>query len=460
MFAKLKPFLFGTLPGDATKFYDGTGGFTSIVTPPTPSQDSFLVSGGQITWTSNYNFTVSAATYYINGTLYSSSETNITLDAADADDRIDAIVVNTSSAVAIVKGTAAATPSEPDIDLFTQLKLGLVLVPTGSTEPVVSNELIYADDAGGPTEWNWTTGGSGFNVASTNNPRSGTKDIEGTTVANGAYAQGERPTGTYDPNAASLLVLYIRSKATWANGRALSISLRLSGVIVGSAVTISKSGTFGFNSATVGAYQIVAIPTSSFAITAGNLINQIRVTAVGAGHGFYLDDFVFQVDGASQQPPGGMTQDQADARYLKQDNNLSDVTSVATALANLGLSNVKTKTIGITISGAGAAITTGVKGDIRLPVACTLIAWTILADQSGAIKIDVWRTNFAGYPPVDANSITNGHEPEIPASDDNAEDTNIADWLDVTMDAGDCLRFNVDSCTTITRATLLITVTI
>jgi hypothetical protein len=115
--------------------------------------------------------------------------------------------------------------------------------------------------------------------------------------------------------------------------------------------------------------------------------------------------------------------------------------------------------ISIVIDGGGSEITTGIKGDVRIPFACTVTGWTLLADQTGAIVIDVWRDTLANFPPTDADSITNGSEPEIAASGTNAEDTNLGDWTDVTLDAGDILRFNVDSVTDITRVTLLLHIT-
>lgn len=111
-------------------------------------------------------------------------------------------------------------------------------------------------------------------------------------------------------------------------------------------------------------------------------------------------------------------------------------------------------TIAFIIDGGGSAITSGVKGDLIVDFGCTLNSWTILADASGAIKIDVWKDIFANFPPTDADSITNGHEPEIAASGTNAQDTSLGDWTSVTITAGDVLRFNVDSAATITRALL------
>lgn len=112
------------------------------------------------------------------------------------------------------------------------------------------------------------------------------------------------------------------------------------------------------------------------------------------------------------------------------------------------------RSITFVIDGGGSEITDGIKGDLEIPFACTITAWTLLADTSGAIKIDIWMDTYANYPPTDADTITNAHEPEIAASGNKAQDTDLSDWGDVTIAAGQTLRFNVDSCTTITRCTL------
>jgi hypothetical protein len=84
----------------------------------------------------------------------------------------------------------------------------------------------------------------------------------------------------------------------------------------------------------------------------------------------------------------------------------------------------------------------------------------LLADASGAIKIDIWKDAEGNFPPTDADTITNGHEPEIAASGVYAEDDDIADWVGEAIDAESTLRFNVDSCATITRCTIALKVTV
>ena len=117
--------------------------------------------------------------------------------------------------------------------------------------------------------------------------------------------------------------------------------------------------------------------------------------------------------------------------------------------------DIRTRFVNYSIGGDTVAISTGVvKGDLMWEISGTLQSWTLLADQSGAIKIDVWKDTYANFPPTDADTICNGHEPEIAASGAKAQDTDLSDWGDTSIAAGDIWRFNVDSCTSITAVTI------
>jgi hypothetical protein len=109
------------------------------------------------------------------------------------------------------------------------------------------------------------------------------------------------------------------------------------------------------------------------------------------------------------------------------------------------------------IDGGGTAITTGVKGDIQIPFACTITAWTIMADQSGSIVIDVWKDTFANYPPTAADSITGSAKPTLSAAQ-AATSSTLTGWT-TSISANDILRYNVDSASTVTRVTISLTVT-
>lgn len=112
------------------------------------------------------------------------------------------------------------------------------------------------------------------------------------------------------------------------------------------------------------------------------------------------------------------------------------------------------------IDGGGSAITAGFKGWLEIPFACTLTAYTLLADVAGAIVVDVWRDSYANFPPVNADAMPGaGKEPTIVATNQMSQDLDISDWTTVAVAAGDILGFYVDSATTITKVTLALRAT-
>lgn len=120
-------------------------------------------------------------------------------------------------------------------------------------------------------------------------------------------------------------------------------------------------------------------------------------------------------------------------------------------------SSLATASITFIIDGGGSAITTGAKGDLTIPFNCTINNWTLLADQSGSIVIDIWKSTYANSPPVVANTITGSALPTLSSAVKNQSST-LTGWT-TTITSGDVLRYNVNSITTTTRATLALQVT-
>ena len=114
-------------------------------------------------------------------------------------------------------------------------------------------------------------------------------------------------------------------------------------------------------------------------------------------------------------------------------------------------------TLTFVIDGGGAAIATGIKGDLEIPFACTINQVTLLADQSGSIVVDIWKDTYANFPPTDADSITASAPPTI-SSATKSQDATLTGWT-TSIAAGDVLRFNVDSATAIQRCTVSLKVT-
>ena len=103
---------------------------------------------------------------------------------------------------------------------------------------------------------------------------------------------------------------------------------------------------------------------------------------------------------------------------------------------------------------AGDVITTGPKGSIPVPFPCTITGWTLLAEQVGSIVIDVWKDTYANFKPTVADTIAGTEKPTLAAADKN-QDLNLTTWT-TSIAAGDILRFNVDSVTSIKQAMLVL----
>jgi len=131
-----------------------------------------------------------------------------------------------------------------------------------------------------------------------------------------------------------------------------------------------------------------------------------------------------------------------------------DDTDAATARATLG---VAVSSINFVIDGGGAVLTTGVKGDLIVDFACTINSVTLLADQSGSVVVNIWKDTYANYPPVVGDKITASAPPTITTAT-KSQDATLTGWT-TAITAGDTLRFNVDSVTTIQRVTLTLKVT-
>jgi hypothetical protein len=115
-----------------------------------------------------------------------------------------------------------------------------------------------------------------------------------------------------------------------------------------------------------------------------------------------------------------------------------------------------TRAVGVTFDGGGSALSVNSKADIRVPYSATISSVTMLADQVGSAVVDIWKDTYANFPPTVADSITAAAKPTI-AADDQSVDSTLTGWT-TAITANDCLRFNVDSCSTITRLTLILAV--
>lgn len=128
-------------------------------------------------------------------------------------------------------------------------------------------------------------------------------------------------------------------------------------------------------------------------------------------------------------------------------------------LTGIGANDHHSNVLSLTfiIDGGGSAITTGEKGHLEIPFACTITQVTMLADQSGSIVVDIWKDTHANFPPTVADTITASAKPTL-SSAQKSQDATLSGWT-TAITAGDILAFNVDSCATIERVTISLKVT-
>ena len=108
------------------------------------------------------------------------------------------------------------------------------------------------------------------------------------------------------------------------------------------------------------------------------------------------------------------------------------------------------------VDGGVSAVTTGIKGDIWVPFTCSVSEWTLLADQTGSIQWDIWSVPYSNYPASVGNTITGSAKPLI-SSGIKGQSTTLTGW-GTSIASGSTLRFNIDSCTSIQRCTLVLRV--
>jgi len=111
-------------------------------------------------------------------------------------------------------------------------------------------------------------------------------------------------------------------------------------------------------------------------------------------------------------------------------------------------------TLTYVFDGSGAAIPTGISGDLEVPFDCQIIGWTMLETTatSGSMVVDVWKDSYANFPPTVADTITASDKPTI-SSSTKGQGTALTGWT-TRLSKGDIVRFNADSVTSCKRVTL------
>ena len=112
--------------------------------------------------------------------------------------------------------------------------------------------------------------------------------------------------------------------------------------------------------------------------------------------------------------------------------------------------------IPVVFDGLGSELVPGVWGDVPVHFDGVILEWRLIALEVGDLQIDVWKTDYAGFPPIVADSITGSDVPALTA-DQKADSSALTGWT-TDISTGEILRFNIDSVSTVTKATLTLTI--
>ena len=124
-------------------------------------------------------------------------------------------------------------------------------------------------------------------------------------------------------------------------------------------------------------------------------------------------------------------------------------------IRNLERRIIAERFIPVVFDGVGNVLAPGVWGDVPVHFDGTILRWRLITLEAGDVQIDVWKTDYSGFPPTVADTITGSDVPAV-SSGQKAESTALTGWT-TAVSAGDILRFNIDSVTAITKATLTLT---
>lgn len=196
------------------------------------------------------------------------------------------------------------------------------------------------------------------------------------------------------------------------------------------------------NTPTIASYTDLA---PSFSYTAAQTSNgsvSISVAGIGARQAYKWNGQ--QVMGTGDSVAGSVYK----ATFLTALNSGSGGFVVDSIGVNNSVSSIE-----FVIAGGGVAITTGIKGYIRVPWAATITSWNVIADQTGSIVVDILRANNA----VPITSMVGGGVAPV-LSSQQIGGTAPSGWTSTALAASDFLGFNVTSATTVTQATVILNV--
>lgn len=109
------------------------------------------------------------------------------------------------------------------------------------------------------------------------------------------------------------------------------------------------------------------------------------------------------------------------------------------------------------IHGYGAVPKVGVFSDFVIPYNLTITSWTLLANRSGSVVLDIWKDTYANHPPTIADTIVGSAKPTL-SSATKATSSTLTGWT-TALNKDEIIRINVDSSSTLSKVTFTLNFT-
>jgi hypothetical protein len=241
------------------------------------------LDGGVVTHVADLTFAVTGANYRIGKKEYRSQSGTVTLDVAHPSlPRLDVIALNTAGQIVKITGTAALSPSVPQINPATEIYLTTIFLPPGATVPSGVNAVtIYNEN----TEWLHTDAQfSAIDFDNILNPQNGVKAIAATGIGRIKASDGiMRNYADF-----SVLRFYLRLNAAMPTNSSISVGLSNGGVQL-----TQLTASHGYNPAIVGSYQNISIPISELNKNSNNFI-AFYLSVQGTTTSYLIDNIQIQ----------------------------------------------------------------------------------------------------------------------------------------------------------------------
>lgn len=194
-------------------------------------------------------------------------------------------------------------------------------------------------------------------------------------------------------------------------------------------------------------------------VTIGNATVALGNTITSIGNLTLTNVTISSVSTAITVAQGGTGVTSITANAIVVGNTTGAITTISPGTAGFALVSNGTnwlatqQFVGVEfiIDGGGSAITTGIKGYVEIPFAGNITQWTLLADTTGNITVDILKDSYANYG-TNTSAVGGGTKPVISSA--TKGQSAPSSWTSTTINAGDIIGFNVTAVGTITRCTV------